>query len=84
MLPHIFDLFVQGQREPDRAQGGLGVGLTLVRRLTDLHGGQVDVASDGPGRGSVFTVRLPLAAASQARATSLIRSPDRAGSVAGC
>jgi signal transduction histidine kinase/CheY-like chemotaxis protein len=75
LLPHIFDLFVQGQREPDRAPGGLGVGLTLVRRLTDLHGGQVDVASAGPGLGSVFTVRLPLAAEPQARATSLIRSP---------
>jgi signal transduction histidine kinase len=70
LLPRIFDLFVQGHREPDRAQGGMGVGLTLVRRLTDLHGGQVDVASDGSGRGSVFTVRLPLAAAPQALAES--------------
>ena len=70
LLPRIFDLFVQGHREPDRAQGGMGVGLTLVRRLTDLHGGEVDVASDGSGRGSVFTVRLPLAAAPQAAATS--------------
>ena len=49
LMPRIFDLFVQGHREPDRAQGGMGVGLTLVRRLTDLHGGQVDVASDGSG-----------------------------------
>jgi signal transduction histidine kinase/ActR/RegA family two-component response regulator len=65
LMPRIFDLFVQGHREPDRAPGGMGVGLTLVRRLTDLHGGQVDVASDGSGRGSVFTVRLPLAAAPQ-------------------
>jgi len=63
LLPRIFDLFVQGAREPDRATGGLGIGLTLVRRLTDLHGGRVEVASEGPGRGSVFTVRLPLAAA---------------------
>jgi signal transduction histidine kinase/CheY-like chemotaxis protein len=66
LMPRIFDLFVQGHREPDRAHGGMGVGLTLVRRLTDLHGGQVDVASDGSGRGSVFTVRLPLAAGPQA------------------
>ena len=74
LLPRIFDLFVQGQREPDRAQGGLGVGLTLVRRLTDLHGGRVEAASGGPGRGSVFTVCLPLAAAPPAMATSLGQS----------
>jgi CheY-like chemotaxis protein len=74
LLPRIFDLFVQGEREPDRAQGGLGVGLTLVRRLTDLHGGRAEAASGGPGRGSVFTVRLPLAAAPPATATSLGRS----------
>jgi CheY-like chemotaxis protein len=71
LLPRIFDLFVQGEREPDRAQGGLGVGLTLVRRLTELHGGRVEAASEGPGRGSVFTLRLPLAAAPLATATSL-------------
>ena len=70
LLPRIFDLFVQGDREPDRAQGGMGVGLTLVRRLTDLHGGHVEVASDGVGHGSAFTVRLPLAAPSQAPATA--------------
>jgi signal transduction histidine kinase len=74
LLPRIFDLFVQGPREPDRAQGGLGVGLTLVRRLTDLHGGRVEAASGGPGRGSVFTVCLPLAAAPPAMATSLGQS----------
>ena len=67
LLPRIFDLFVQGDREPDRAQGGMGVGLTLVRRLTDLHGGQVEVTSDGVGHGSAFTVRLPLAATSPAQ-----------------
>jgi CheY-like chemotaxis protein/anti-sigma regulatory factor (Ser/Thr protein kinase) len=71
LLPRVFDLFVQGEREPDRAQGGLGVGLTLVRRLTELHGGRVEAASEGPGRGSVFTLRLPLAAAPPATATSL-------------
>jgi CheY-like chemotaxis protein len=59
LLPRIFDLFVQGQSEPHRAHGGLGIGLTLVRRLVDLHGGSVEAASAGPGRGSVFTVRLP-------------------------
>lgn len=59
LLPRVFDLFVQGERTLDRAQGGLGIGLTLVRRLVELHGGTVSASSDGPGRGSTFTVRLP-------------------------
>ena len=59
LLPRVFDLFVQGERTLDRAQGGLGIGLTLVRRLVELHGGTVTAASAGPDRGSVFTVRLP-------------------------
>ena len=59
LLPSVFDLFVQGDRNLDRQLGGLGVGLSLVRRLVELHGGRVDAASDGPGHGSVFTVRLP-------------------------
>ena len=59
MLPHMFDLPVQGERRLDHAQGGLGVGLTLVRRLVELHGGRVEVFSEGPGRGSEFVVRLP-------------------------
>jgi signal transduction histidine kinase len=59
LLPHMFDLPVQGERRLDRAQAGLGVGLTLVRRLVDLHGGRVEVFSEGPGRGSEFVVRLP-------------------------
>ena len=58
LLPSVFDLFVQGEGEPDR-RSGLGIGLTLVRRLVELHGGRVEAASPGPGRGSVFTVRLP-------------------------
>jgi CheY-like chemotaxis protein/two-component sensor histidine kinase len=61
-LATIFDLFAQGERTLDRAQGGLGIGLTLVRRLVELHGGSVEAASAGPGRGSVFTVRLPTVA----------------------
>ena len=60
LLPRVFDLFVQGERTLDRAQGGLGIGLTLVRRLVQLHGGTVSALSEGPGRGSVFTVRLPM------------------------
>ena len=59
LLPRIFDLFVQGQRTVERAQGGLGIGLTLVRTLTELHGGTVEAHSDGPGLGSTFTVRFP-------------------------
>jgi signal transduction histidine kinase len=59
LLPHIFDLFVQGARPLDRRAGGLGIGLTLVRRLVELHGGTVGVASSA--QGSIFTVRLPAA-----------------------
>jgi PAS domain S-box-containing protein len=59
LLPSVFDLFVQGDRNLDRPTGGLGVGLSLVRRLVELHGGRVEAASPGPGKGSVFTVRLP-------------------------
>ena len=57
LLPHVFDLFVQGERSLDRRGGGLGVGLTLVRRLVELHGGSVEVESSTAG--SVFRVRLP-------------------------
>ncbi|MGH9347460.1 MAG: ATP-binding protein [Vicinamibacterales bacterium] len=61
LLPTIFDMFVQGERTLDRAQGGLGIGLTLVRRLVELHGGTVVASSGGAGQGSTFTVRLPQA-----------------------
>jgi two-component system CheB/CheR fusion protein len=61
LLPRVFDLFVQEKRSSDRAQGGLGVGLTLVRTLVKMHGGSVAAHSDGPGRGSELVVRLPLA-----------------------
>jgi len=59
LLRHMFDLPVQGDKRLDRAQGGLGVGLTLVRRLVELHGGRVQVFSEGPGRGSEFLIHLP-------------------------
>jgi PAS domain S-box-containing protein len=59
ILPHVFDLFTQSQRALDRAQGGLGIGLTLVKRLIDLHHGEVTAASSGAGKGSRFTVSLP-------------------------
>ena len=60
MLPRVFDLFTQVDRSLDRSQGGLGIGLTLVRRLVEMHGGTVTAASDGPGYGSEFVVRLPV------------------------
>ncbi len=59
LLPFIFDQYVQADRTLDHAQGGLGIGLTLVRRLVELHGGSVAAASPGEGHGSTFTVRLP-------------------------
>jgi PAS domain S-box-containing protein len=59
-LPRIFDLFVQGDRTLARSQGGLGVGLTVVRRLVELHNGKVSATSAGPGKGSEFTVVLPV------------------------
>ena len=59
VLPKVFDLFVQERQALDRSQGGLGLGLAIVRNLVERHGGRVSAASDGPGRGSTFTVRLP-------------------------
>ena len=61
ILPRVFDLFVQADRSLDRSKGGLGLGLTLVKRLVELHGGTVSAASEGPDRGSEFVVELPLA-----------------------
>ena len=62
LVGRVFDLFVQGERSPDRSEGGLGIGLTLVKRLVEMHGGSVEAASAGPNRGSCFTVRIPAAA----------------------
>jgi signal transduction histidine kinase len=59
LLPHVFDLFVQSERTLDRAQGGLGIGLSIVRGLIEMHGGTVRAASAGAQRGSTFTIRLP-------------------------
>jgi signal transduction histidine kinase/CheY-like chemotaxis protein len=60
LLPHVFELFTQGEWSTDHAQGGMGIGLALVRRLVELHGGTIAAASAGPGQGSQFEVRLPL------------------------
>jgi signal transduction histidine kinase/CheY-like chemotaxis protein len=86
LLPRVFDLFSQGERKADRAQGGLGLGLALVRSMVQLHGGTADASSPGRGGGSIFTVRLPLkhelaALASQSaprRAHGLHNSHDKA------
>ena len=59
LLDHVFDLFAQGERTLDRSEGGLGIGLTLARRIVALHGGSISARSDGVGRGSEFEVRLP-------------------------
>jgi PAS domain S-box-containing protein len=59
LLPHVFDLFTQGERTPDRSQGGLGLGLALVKSLVELHGGEVTAETGGRGKGSAFTVTLP-------------------------
>jgi two-component system CheB/CheR fusion protein len=61
VLPHIFEPFAQGDASLDRAKGGLGLGLTITKALIDLHGGTIAPRSDGSGRGSEFTIRLPLA-----------------------
>ena len=61
LLPRVFDLFVQGHRALDRSQGGLGLGLAIVRTMVELHGGRVSADSAGPGKGSEFVVRLPAA-----------------------
>jgi PAS domain S-box-containing protein len=73
-IPVIFDMFTQLDSTRELAQGGLGIGLTIARHLVEMHGGELTAASDGPGRGSVFTVRLPLATA--AAAGPAARSPE--------
>jgi PAS domain S-box-containing protein len=77
LLPRVFDLFTQGERSADRAQGGLGVGLAVVKSLVELHGGWVEAASAGVGQGSVFTISLPLLQCAPAD------SPTMAGMAAG-
>jgi signal transduction histidine kinase len=80
MLPHVFDLFTQAERTIDRAQGGLGIGLALVRRLVETLGGTVTARSDGPGKGSEFVVRMPLLAGTAPRAET---APNRASDASG-
>jgi signal transduction histidine kinase/ActR/RegA family two-component response regulator len=76
LLPFIFDMYMQADRTLDRARGGLGIGLTLVRRLVELHGGTVTASSEGEGHGSTFTVRLKQIS-SERSATTISVTPDR-------
>jgi CheY-like chemotaxis protein/two-component sensor histidine kinase len=76
MLPRIFEMFKQVDRSLERSEGGLGIGLTLVQRLVEMHGGSVEAHSPGVGQGSEFVLRLPLVAKSE----SLPRVPDRQNS----
>jgi PAS domain S-box-containing protein len=76
LLPRVFDLFQQGERRLEEGRGGLGIGLTLVRRLVDLHGGTVDVHSDGAGRGTTVAVRLPLPSQAPADPPPVDHAPD--------
>jgi signal transduction histidine kinase len=72
LVPSVFDLFTQVNRTLDRSQGGLGIGLSLVKRLTELHGGSVTAESAGIDRGSTFTIRLPVHAAADAASSAAV------------
>jgi CheY-like chemotaxis protein len=82
VLPNIFDLFVQERQAIDRSQGGLGLGLTIVRNLVERHGGSVSAHSDGVGRGSEFIVRLPKARLM--RAETADAGPEVTGTTQSC
>ncbi len=79
LVPHVFDIFVQASRTPDRSQGGLGLGLALVRSMVKLHGGEATVYSGGLGTGSTFTIRLPRFHGSADSEVELRQRPTSAG-----
>lgn len=79
-MPHVFEPFRQADAASTRTHGGLGIGLTIVRRLTEMHGGAVEVSSDGPGLGATFTVTLPVR---HGDSTAEPAEPARAGSLQG-
>jgi two-component system CheB/CheR fusion protein len=76
LLDRAFGLFIQAEQGLDRARGGLGIGLTLARSLVQLHGGTIEAQSEGPGKGSEFLVRLPLAATEAGRPAEVLPSAD--------
>jgi PAS domain S-box-containing protein len=80
VIPHVFDLFAQAEQALDRSQGGLGVGLSLVKRMLTMHGGDVHAESEGPGKGSRFTVTLPQIEAPEHEAGAPATKP-RAGAL---
>jgi signal transduction histidine kinase len=75
-LPRVFDMFTQVGRSFDRNPGGLGVGLTLVKRLVELHGGEVTATSEGAGQGSEFVIRVPIPADTEARTPRVLAAVD--------
>ncbi len=75
LQPHVFELFTQAERTPDRSQGGLGIGLSLAKDLTELHGGSISSFSGGLSTGSRFTVRLPLHCPAASHAPGLVALP---------
>ncbi len=77
-LPRVFDFFAQGEDSLDRAHGGLGIGLTIVRGLVELHSGHVEARSEGAGQGSTFVVRLPRRSRRLFRIASERSEPERA------
>jgi PAS domain S-box-containing protein len=82
LLPHVFDLFVQGKRRVERAQGGLGIGLTIVKNLVGLHGGSVVAHSEGLGRGSEFVITLPAVVEAGTRARDALVAGEAAAQAA--
>jgi PAS domain S-box-containing protein len=81
MLPRVFDLFAQAEQPLDRSVGGLGIGLALSRRLVEMHGGTITVASEGRGRGAQFTVRLPIEAMPTPAPAPAVPAPKRARTI---
>ncbi len=79
VLPHIFDLFMQGDNAPIRSHGGLGIGLALVRTLVEMQGGRVQGRSGGPGQGSEFTVKLPAVSATPGHGAQTMLEPGQQG-----
>jgi PAS domain S-box-containing protein len=71
-LPHVFDLFAQGEISPDHVQDGLGIGLSLTKRLIELHDGQISARSDGAGSGTAFTIELPVSGSPETSAESAL------------